>query len=124
MHAELKIRAPLAVEEDGSVVLASGLPCGAIVRVMGATADQLIKSAADLSARVLEGKGSTPLRGGLVFDCGARLQLLKERYGEEVAAFSGGRSFPLVGAAGYGEFARYGGSVEGFHNATAVMVAW
>jgi hypothetical protein len=123
-HSEFKIRAPLAIRDDGSVMLASGLAHGTMVRVMGASPDRLIASASELSRRVLQAKGNAPIRGGLVFDCGARLQLLAERYPEEVAAFSGGRSFPLVGVTGYGEFARYGGSVEGFHNATSVMVAW
>ena len=41
-----------------------------------------------------------------------------------MAAFQGGRNFPMVGMACYGEIARFGGSIEGFHNSTAVMAAW
>lgn len=121
---ELKIRSPLAVEAGGSVRLASALPPGTVVRVVTADADGLIEAATELSRRALEPMADAAVRGALVFDCAARLQLLGERYGEQVAAFLGGRNFPLVGMTCYGEIARFGGSIEGFHNTTAVMAAW
>ncbi|MEM9454262.1 MAG: FIST N-terminal domain-containing protein [Myxococcota bacterium] len=121
---ELKIRAPLGVDDDGSVLLASTLPRGTLVRVVTADPDQLIAAATELSARALEPLAGAAIRGALVFDCAARLQLLGSRYGDEVSAFLGGRNFPMVGMACYGEIARFGGSIEGFHNTTAVMAAW
>jgi len=121
---ELKIRSPLGVGADGSVQLASGLSSGTVVRVVTAEPDRLIDAAKELSRRALEPLAGSAVRGALVFDCAARLQLLGDRYHEEVAAFLGGRSFPLVGMACYGEIARFGGSIEGFHNTTAVMAAW
>lgn len=121
---ELKIRAPLGVGKDGSVQLASTLPPGTVVRVVTADPDRLIAAATELSQRALEPLAGSAVHGALVFDCAARLQLLGERYDEEVAAFLGGRSFPMVGMACYGEIARFGGSIEGFHNTTAVMAAW
>jgi hypothetical protein len=121
---ELKIRAPMGLGPDGSVQLASALPPGTVVRVVTADADGLIAAATELSRRVLEPLAGSAVRGALVFDCAARLQLLGDRYDEEVAAFLGGRSFPMVGMACYGEIARFGGSIEGFHNTTAVMAAW
>jgi hypothetical protein len=122
--SELKIRAPLGVGKDGSVQLASALPAGTLVRVVTADADGLIAAATELSRRALEPLAGSAVRGALVFDCAARLQLLGDRYDEEVAAFLGGRSFPMVGMACYGELARFGGSIEGFHNTTAVMAVW
>ncbi len=121
---ELKIRAPLGVGDNGSVQLASTLPPGTVVRVVTADPDRLIAAATELSQRVLEPLAGAAVRGALVFDCAARLQLLGDRYEEEVAAFLGGRNFPMVGMACYGEIARFGGSIEGFHNTTAVMAAW
>ncbi len=121
---ELKIRAPLGTDEQGAVLLASTLPEGTLVRVVTANPDQLIGAATELSRRALDPLASTAVRGALVFDCAARLQLLGERYDEQVAAMLGGRSFPMVGMACYGEIARFGGSIEGFHNSTAVMAAW
>lgn len=121
---ELKIRAPLSLGPDGSVLLASPLPVGTVVRVVTANPDRLIGAASELSRRALGGLSNGAVRGALVFDCAARLQLLGDRYAEQVQAFSGGRSFPMVGMACYGEIARFGGSVEGFHNSTAVMAVW
>ncbi len=121
---ELKIRAPLAVDDDGAVRLASPLPLGTLVRVVTADADSLIEAASELSRRALRPLAGSAVRGALVFDCAARLQLLGDRYQEQVSAFQGGRNFPMVGMACYGEIARFGGSVEGFHNTTAVMSAW
>lgn len=121
---QLKIRAPLGLEPGGGVRLASSLPPGTVVSLVSADAEQLVAAARELSARTLEPRGQTPLRGALVFDCAARLQLLGDRYDEEVQAFLGRRNFPMVGMSCYGEIAKYGGSVEGFHNTTAVMAAW
>jgi hypothetical protein len=121
---QLKIRAPLRVQDDGSIVLAGSLPPGTMVRIASASPDRLIESARTLANRVLEPFDNRAIRGSLVFDCGARLHLLGDRYGEQVTAFLGGRHFPMIGMAGYGEIAKFAGSVDGFHNATAVMAAW
>lgn len=121
---QLKIRAPLALRDDGAVQLASSLPLGTLVTIASASPDRLIESARTLADRVLEPLGNAAVRGAFVFDCAARLQLLGPRYGEQVAAFLGGRHFPMVGLAGYGEIAKFAGSLDGFHNATSVMAAW
>ncbi|MBC8072795.1 MAG: FIST C-terminal domain-containing protein, partial [Deltaproteobacteria bacterium] len=121
---QLRIRGPKALRDDGSIVLAGGLAVGTRVQVVSASPEQLVESARTLSARVLEPFDGSAVRGALVFDCAARLQLLGDRYGEQVAALLGGRHFPMIGVAGYGEIAKYAGSLDGFHNATAVMAAW
>lgn len=122
---QLKIRAPLAVGADGSITLASSLAKGEVVRVVTANRSQLVGAARALAARVhapLAASGG--LGGALVFDCAARRQLLGERHPEQAAAFQRTTGHPLVGVACYGEIAKFGGSVEGFHNTTAVMVGW
>ncbi|MGI5861923.1 MAG: FIST signal transduction protein [Myxococcales bacterium] len=121
---QLKIRAPLAVGADGSITVASSLREGSIVRIVTTTPDRLIEAAGVLASRVLKPLQTKGLRGSLVFDCAARLQLLADRYGEQVHAFRGGGTHPLLGMACYGEIAKFAGSVEGFHNTTAVMVGW
>lgn len=120
---DLKIRAPLSVRADGAVALASSLEQGTAVRVMTADPDQLIHAARDLVQRAIGRLDSRP-RGALVFDCAARLQLLGGRYPEQVQAFAGQGDFPMLGMACYGEIARFGGSLEGFHNTTAAIAAW
>jgi hypothetical protein len=120
----LKIRSPLGVRADGSVVLTSGFAKGQVVRVVTAGSDSLIQAAKNLSTKVL---GPLPeVSGALVFDSASRLRLLGERYREEVRGFtaSSGPMHPLFGTTCYGEFAKFGGSVEGFHNTSAVMVGW
>ena len=118
---ELKIRAPLGAEGQ-AVVLASSLPERSLVRVVQTDADALIEAASNLEADVT---ADLPRRHGkLVFDCAARLQLLGDRYPEQVAAFRGRGDHPILGMACYGEIARFRGSVEGFHNTTAVIAAW
>jgi hypothetical protein len=119
----LKVRAPLAISADGSVTMATSLPLGQIVRVVQATPEQLVDAAETLSSRVSDQIGAT-LRGALVFDCAARWNVLGERYDEHARAFIAGRTSPTVGVTSYGEIAKFGGSVEAFHNTTAVMVGW
>lgn len=119
----LKIRAPLALEPGGAIRLASSLPVGQRVRLVQATPEQLITAAETLVSRVVEQIGAT-LRGALVFDCATRRTVLGERYPEQARAFTAGRASPTVGVTSYGEIAKFGGSVEGFHNNTAVMVGW
>lgn len=120
----LKIRAPLALGDDGSITMASSLSKGEILRVVQATPGDLISAAEKLHETTVEPLRAGGVRGQLVFDCAARLQLLGERYPDEVAAFHGPGSHPMLGFACYGEIAKFGGSLEGFHNTTAVMSAW
>jgi hypothetical protein len=115
---------PLSIRGDGSVVLTGGLARGQVVRVVNAGADSLLQAARNLSTKVL---GPLPsVSGSLVFDCASRFRLLGERYREEVRALlsPNGPTHPMFGMTCYGQFAKFGGSVEGFHNTSAVMVAW
>jgi hypothetical protein len=120
---QLKIRAPLALAPEGAILLASGLPVGQTVRLVQATPERLVTVAKELASRVGTQIGAT-LRGALVFDCAARRNILGDRYPEQAHAFTAGRASPTVGVTSYGEIAKFGGSVEGFHNTTAVMVGW
>lgn len=120
---ELKIRAPLAVGDDGAITLASSLNKGDFVRVVTTTPSDLIAAARTLAQRVLEPLAGQA-NGALVFDCAARLQLLGNDYNAQVEQFRGQSRHPLLGTTCFGEIAKFGGSIEGFHNTTAVMVAW
>ena len=50
--------------------------------------------------------------------------MLGEAYDQAVKALSGESPVPMLGIASYGEIAKFGGAVQGFHNITAVMVGW
>jgi hypothetical protein len=115
------LRIRTALQLNGTdVVLASSLPQGSVVRVVAADPDRLIDAARRLSQEVTRNASN----GALVFDCSCRRKLLGARYGEQVAAFASGKSMPYVGFASYGELAKTTGSLQGFHNTTAVMAAF
>jgi hypothetical protein len=115
----LRVRTALQLEGT-DVVLASSLPKDSVVRIVAAEPDRLIEAARRLSKNVTEGASN----GALVFDCACRRKLLGDRYGEQVAAFAHGKGMPYVGFASYGELAKSSGSLQGFHNTTAVMAAF
>lgn len=119
----LKMRTPIGLRGDGAIVLASSVPVGATVWVVTADLDKLIdaarQSAQDALVRLLR-----PPLAELVIDCAARLQLLGDRYPEQLAAFGVGGNHPVLGFASYGEIAVFGGAPAGFHNTTAVLAVW
>lgn len=120
---KLVIRAPVAFRPDGAVQLAGGLPLGATVRVVETSPDNLIEAAATLRRTNESELGGTTV-GSLVFDCAARLKLLGPRYPEQIDALLGDGSNPVLGFACYGEIAKSGATLAGFHNTTAVLASW
>lgn len=122
---ELTIRAPLEFHDGGGIRLAGSVVEGTVLQVVSTTPERLAASATEVGRRTLAdfAEGRVP-RGGLVFDCAARLAYLGDDYAEQTRCFFAGHAFPLVGTTSYGEIAKFGGSLEGFHNATAVMAVW
>jgi hypothetical protein len=119
-----RARAPLAVGEDGSLTLAADVPQGASVCILDGRPDNMVaaaKDAAKEAARRLEGGQAA---GVIVFDCVCRGMILKEDFHREIDAVRGVfGDVPVVGFLTYGEIARYGGKLDGWHNTTAVVVA-
>lgn len=79
------------------------------------------KAAAREAKKNLRGREAVGL---LVFDCICRGLILGDDFQREIDAIS--HEFPGVPLAGfltYGEIARYGGKLQGWHNSTAVVVA-
>lgn len=121
------------VEPDGSLLIrgvffgADGLmrtfapvPAYAAVQVVSAAADDLLDVAEDVAAGAIENTDAAVVLG---FSCVARLDILRERSGEEPRllqkAAGDARTF---GFFTYGEFARTK-SVAGVHNATLAAIA-
>ena len=119
-----RARAPLGVNPDGSLNLAAEVPQGASVCILDGQPENMVaaaQQAAEEAGRRLEGGKAA---GVIVFDCVCRGMILKDRFGEEIAAVR--RVFgdvPIAGFLTYGEIARYGGKLDGWHNTTAVVVA-
>lgn len=119
-----RARAPLSVGEDGSLVCAGDIPRGSMVSILDGDPARMV-AAARLAAEYARTKlGTRAAAGVLLFDCVCRGMILKKEFDREVEAV---RSvFPDVPVAGfltYGEIARSSDKLDGWHNATAVVVA-
>lgn len=117
-------RAPVGVNPDGSLRLVADIQEGASVCILEGEPEAMVqacnKGARDAKANL---KGSKAA-GVLVFDCVCRGMILKKQFDREIEAV---RSvFPGVPVAGfltYGEIARFGGRLDGWHNSTSVVAA-
>ena len=120
---EYRLRVPLAVNEDGSMVCAADIPTGAIVHIMKTSS----QSAIDAGGRCATKHALSALRGhtpqvALFFDCVATRLRMGDVFGFElksVADLLHGAA--MVGCNTYGQIARADGQFSGFHNCTAVV---
>jgi hypothetical protein len=119
-----KARAPLAVRDDDSLSCAGEIPQGASVCILDGEPDAMIAAAtrAAEEARATLAGGRTA--GVLLFDCVCRGMILEEEFHREIEAVkSVFPDTPVTGLLTYGEIARFRGRLDGWHNATAVVVA-
>lgn len=123
MGDELKVRAPLGVNPDGSISCASEIPKGRRVRIVRGDADQIVEAARTAARAAVKGLNGGACSGAIVFDCVARKLVLKEAFTREVEAIGAEVHAPFAGFNTYGEIARVSGQLSGFHNTTAVVVA-
>lgn len=123
MNNELKVRAPLSVNEDGSIACATEVPVGQRVRIVEGDHDAIVDAARGAAQRAVEALGGQTPAGAIVFDCVARKLVLGDDFKREVDAFQEVIKAPVIGFNTYGEIARVRGQLSGFHNTTAVVVA-
>jgi hypothetical protein len=119
-----KARAPLAANPDGSISCAAAIPKGASVCFLGGSRDALVLAARRAAGEAKERLGKRCAAGVLLFDCICRGAILGTDFHREIRAVR--EVFPDAPIAGfltYGEIARYSGRLDGWHNATAVVVA-
>ena len=117
----IMIRTPTAIQDDGTVSVNAGIRRGDIVRVMVGDTESVMESAETLSAKAAKEGGES----ALVFDCGGRREIFRDRYPALVEAFGSRlQGVPMFGITTYGEIAVYGGQAHPFHNYTAVMGVW
>jgi methyl-accepting chemotaxis protein len=119
-----RARAPLGVGSDGSLTCAAEIPKGSMVSILDGDPVSMVdaaKSAAEEAKKHLGGKKAA---GILLFDCVCRGMILKDGFQKEIDAVrSVFGDVPIAGFLTYGEIARYQGKLDGWHNATAVVVA-
>lgn len=118
-----KIRSPLGIEGN-ALVLAGSVPPNSIIRVMSGDKEELLSAAKEAIMTATTGLNGKKPSALFVIDCAVRKQMLTNRYVEQVKTFRLSSQLPMLGFASYGEFARSGGTLEGFHNTTAVTVLW
>ena len=121
---ELKIRAPLSLNENHELVFACAVPEGTQFSITQSTAQGQITSAKE-AARIAHEKLEGECAGALVFDCVCRNMILDKDFH---LATTGIRDelmgAPLAGFVTYGEIALEAEDFSGFHNTTTVIMAF
>lgn len=117
------VRAPLHVEDDGSIRLSGAIGEGTHVRLVVSSREDLLKASAEAaSAAVL--RADTHVAGALVLSCSSRLAALGDCYTDEPAEIGRRVRAPIGGACVYGEIARNVRDVDAFFNTTTVVLAF
>lgn len=117
-----KLRVPLSVNNDGSILCASDIPQGAIVNIMKTTAKSASLAAKEATEDALRQTNGNESGVALVFDCVAtRLRTGREFSDELNTIATQLGNTPYVGCNTYGQISRVDGQFSGFHNCTAVV---
>lgn len=118
---QFKLRVPLSVQPDGSVLCAAAIHTGATVRIMKPSASAKEAGAVATRAAIEKLNGHEP-RMALFFDCVATRLRMGRDFGSELEDV--GRALApaeYFGCNTYGQIARAEGQFGGFHNCTAVI---
>jgi hypothetical protein len=117
-----KLRVPLAIQEDGSIVCASDIPNGSLISFMAIEPEAAKNAAEQATSMAIDNlKGSKP-SVALFFDCVATRLRMGSQFENELEQVK--RTLGDVSYAGcntYGQIARVNGQFSGFHNCTAVV---
>ncbi|MHB8418118.1 MAG: FIST signal transduction protein [Myxococcales bacterium] len=117
-----KIRAPLKANPDGSLLMATEVPAGTAVCIMGGSSDSLVSASRQAAESALRALGGAKPAGTLVFDCICRRIFLGDGYRKQIDAIAqAAGGMPLAGWETYGEIALTHGQASGFHNSTSVI---
>ena len=117
-----KLRVPLAVNEDGSVLCAAEIPAGTTVCIMTTDSEAARDAAANATRAAVEQLHGHKPQVALFFDCVATRLRMGREFGMELEALKnvlGPTQF--AGCNTYGQVARTEGQFNGFHNCTAVV---
>lgn len=117
-----RLRVPLAVLEDGSVMCAADVPEGAVVHLMKTSNESALQAARAATTAALKALEGNRPGAAIVFDCVATRLRMGGVFQDELAACA--RLLEPAGFVGcntYGQIARSEGQFGGFHNCTAVV---
>lgn len=117
-----RLRVPLAVEEDGSVMCAADVVTDSTACIMTTDAPGAAAAAAAATRSALSQMDGHETAIALVFDCVATRLRLGSAFGEELEAVQRELGdVPMAGFNTYGQIAQAEGQFNGFHNCTAVV---
>jgi hypothetical protein len=117
-----RLRVPLAVGENGSILCAAAVPEGSVVHIMKASATSAVQAARQATEAALRGLGGHKPAAAFVFDCVATRLRLGHAFEDELQACAELLApAGFVGCNTYGQIARSEGQFSGFHNCTAVV---
>lgn len=118
---DFKLRVPLSVAPDGSVLCAAAVPSGATVRIMRPAASASEAGALATRSAIAKLNGHQP-RIALFFDCVATRLRMGKDFGFELDTVAQALSpAEYLGCNTHGQIARAEGQFGGFHNCTAVV---
>ncbi|HEX8546276.1 MAG TPA: FIST N-terminal domain-containing protein [Cytophagaceae bacterium] len=122
MESGYKLRVPLAVQTDGSIICASDIVEGSIISFMEIGSDAATLAAEDATNAALQQLNLNKPSVALFFDCVAtRLRMGREFEMELKKVKDKLDPSKYVGCNTYGQIARVDGQFSGFHNCTAVV---
>jgi methyl-accepting chemotaxis protein len=119
-----KARAPLSVGADGSLTMAASVGEGSRICILDGVPETMVSAARSAAEEARKNLRGNRAAGELVFDCVCRGIILDKGFRKEIDAVqSVFPDAPIAGFLTYGEIARFGGRLDGWHNTTAVVVA-
>ncbi|MGI8908565.1 MAG: FIST signal transduction protein [Candidatus Sumerlaeaceae bacterium] len=118
-----KLRVPLSVNEDGSILCASDVPEGSQIAIMKTGTESAAEAARRAAEAALEQTNHQPVRAAIFFDCVATRLRLGQAFQSELDSLRQtlGTDTMYVGCNSYGQIARVDNQFCGFHNCTAVV---
>ncbi len=117
-----KLRVPLEILDDGSLLLAADIPLGATVSFMSADMVSTSNAAVLAASAALEQLQGNKPNVALFFDCVATRLRMGKDFGFELDELKGTlNALNYAGCNTYGQVARVNGQFSGFHNCTAVV---
>lgn len=117
-------RAPVGVGPEGELKLVAQVVGGGSVCILHGDPLSMTEACRQAAESARDALGGSPAAAVIVFDCVCRGAILGDQFDQEIAAL---RTVfphtPICGFLTYGEIARTGGRLDGWHNTTCVVVA-
>ena len=117
-----RLRVPLAIGDNDSILCAAAVPEGSVVHIMKADSQSAVHAARQATESALRALAGHRPAAAFVFDCVATRLRLGRAFEDELQACSALlETVGFVGCNTYGQIARAEGQFSGFHNCTAVV---